>query len=139
LREAVFALANVEEEWLADRKGITTSRVREALEQAMVSDPRYWKNYYRGSDAELYFARKYSLSDRSRYYWPNPNVEAALQRLLRNLGKEPPPLSLLSQYLPSQAEAVRTRTLAADPESLIRHKIQEVIRIYAEACAGRGN
>jgi D-tagatose-1,6-bisphosphate aldolase subunit GatZ/KbaZ len=138
LREAVFALASVEEEWLGDRKEVTTSRVRETLEQAMLADPRYWKNYYRGSDADLQFARKYSLSDRSRYYWPNPSVEEALQRLLRNLGEEPPPLSLLSQYLPNQTAAVRTGELAADPESLIRHKIQEVIMIYARACGGKG-
>src|SRR5262249_51193904 len=51
LREAVFALANVEEEWLADPKGLTTSRVHEALKQAMLADPRYWKNNYRGNQA----------------------------------------------------------------------------------------
>ncbi len=134
MREAVFALASVEEEWLGDRKGVTTSRVRETLEQAMLADSKYWKNYYRGNDAELRFARKYSLSDRVRYYWPNPRVEEALKRLLGNLGSDPPPLSLLSQYLPDQATAVRTGSISADPGSLIRHKIQEVIKPYAVAC-----
>jgi D-tagatose-1,6-bisphosphate aldolase subunit GatZ/KbaZ len=136
LREAVFALASVEEEWLGDRKRVTTSQVRETLEQAMLADPRYWKNYYRGNDAELRFARKYSLSDRARYYWPVPSVEEALQRLLRNLASSPAPLSLLSQYLPNQAAAVRTGSISADPASLIRHKIQEVIGPYALACGG---
>jgi D-tagatose-1,6-bisphosphate aldolase subunit GatZ/KbaZ len=134
LREAVFALANIEEEWLGARKEVTTSRIREALDHAMTADPRYWKNYYHGSDAELRFARKYSLSDRVRYYWPKPSVEEALQQLLRNLASFPPPFSLLSQYLPNQATAVRAGSISADPSSLIRHKIQEVIRIYASAC-----
>ena len=136
LREAVFALACIEEEWLAGRKGMTTSYVREVLEEAMIADQRHWKKYYRGNDAELRFARKYSLSDRSRYYWPNPSVEEALQRLLQNLVSSPPPLSLLSQYLPNQAAAVRAGVIAADPVSLIRDKIQEVVRHYSSACQG---
>ena len=139
LREAVFALASVEEEWLGDRKGVRTSRVRETLEQAMLADPRYWKKYYCGNDAELRFARKYSLSDRVRYYWPDPGVEEALQRLLRNLSADPAPLSLLSQYSPNQAAAIRTGAIANDPGSLIRHKIQEVIRGYAKACGGNAD
>ena len=134
LREAVFALASMEEEWLGDRKGLTTSRVRETLEEAMLADPRYWKNYYHGNDAELRFARKYSLSDRSRYYWPNARVEEALHRLLQNLASDPPPVSLIAQYLPNQAASVRMGSISTDPASLIRHKIQEVIRQYAIAC-----
>jgi D-tagatose-1,6-bisphosphate aldolase subunit GatZ/KbaZ len=133
-REAVFALASVEEEWLGGRKGFAISRLRETLEEAMLADPRYWKNYYRGTEAELRFARKYSLSDRSRYYWPNPSVEASLQQLLRNLISHPPPFSLLSQFLPNQASAVRAESIPGDPGSLIRHKIQEVIETYAVAC-----
>ena len=48
----------------------------------MLANPEYWKNYYRGDEAALRFARKYSLSDRSRYYWTQPRVAAALQRLI---------------------------------------------------------
>jgi len=44
-REAVFALAAVEEEWLGDRKGIAISGVRESLEEAMLANPQYWKGY----------------------------------------------------------------------------------------------
>jgi len=133
-REAVFALAAVEEEWLLDRKGIVTSRVREALEEAMLANPEHWKNYYRGDDVALRFARKYSLSDRARYYWPQPKVKAALQRLLANLTAHPAPVSLLSQYLPDQSAAVRGGSLSNDPVSLIQHKILEVIDHYAQAC-----
>ena len=44
------------------------------LDQAMLRDPRHWQKYYHGSAQELAFARKYSLSDRSRYYWSDEQV-----------------------------------------------------------------
>jgi D-tagatose-1,6-bisphosphate aldolase subunit GatZ/KbaZ len=133
-REAVFALAMVEEEWLGGRKGITRSGVREALDHAMVADPSHWKSYYHGDGAALHFARKYSYSDRSRYYWPQPAVQQALQRLLGNLAEYPAPLSLLSQYLPKQWEEIRAEKLLNDPVKLIHSWILEVIDNYAYAC-----
>ena len=133
-REAVFALAAVEEEWLEDRKGITVSRVRESLEKAMLANPEHWKNYYRGDEAALRLARKYSFSDRSRYYWTQPEVASALQRLLANLTAHPAPASMVSQYLPDQGEALRAGVIANDPIALIHSKILEVIGHYARAC-----
>jgi D-tagatose-1,6-bisphosphate aldolase subunit GatZ/KbaZ len=133
-REAVFGLAAVEQEWLSDRKGIVISRVRESLEEAMLANPQYWRSYYRGDDAALRLARKYSYSDRSRYYWPQPIVAAALQRLLANLNAYPAPVSLLSQYLPNQSAALRTRAISNHPVELIHGKILEVIDQYAYAC-----
>ena len=133
-REGVFALAAVEEEWLGHRKGITTSRVREALEEAMLANPEHWKSYYHGDDAALRFARKYSFSDRARYYWPQPKVAAALQRLLANLTADPAPASLLSQYLPNQSAALRAGAISDRPVELIHHKILEVLDHYARAC-----
>ena len=67
--------------WVSKR--VAVSRVREALDDAMLANPEHWKNYYRGDDAALRFARKYSLSDRSRYYWTQPSVAEALHILLR--------------------------------------------------------
>jgi len=133
-REAVFALAAVEEEWLGHRKGITTSRVREALEEAMLAHPEHWKNYYHGDDAALRFARKYSFSDRARYYWPQAKVATALQRLLANLTAHPAPASLLSQYLPNQSAALRAGAISDRPVELIHHKILGVLDHYARAC-----
>lgn len=133
-REAVFALAEIEQEWLGDRKGIALSRVRQVLDEAMLADPQYWKSYYRGDEAALRFARKYSLSDRCRYYWPKPAVAAALGALLQNLTAHPAPVSLLSQYLPNQSDAVSEGKIANDPVELIRNKIGEVVDQYANAC-----
>ena len=121
-REAIFALAAIEEELLGHRSGVKVSRIREALEDAMLANPEYWKSYYRGDEAALHFARKYSFSDRSRYYWPQPNVAAALQRLLENLTLYPPPVSLLSQFLPNQAAAVQAGAISYRPLNLIHNK-----------------
>jgi D-tagatose-1,6-bisphosphate aldolase subunit GatZ/KbaZ len=133
-REAVFALAAIEEEWLGERKGVALSRVREALEAAMLANPANWKPYYRGDEAALRFARKYSLSDRSRYYWGAAGVVAALDQLLANLTHDPPPISVLSQYLPRQSEPVRVGAIANRPHALIHSKILEVMDHYARAC-----
>ncbi len=133
-REAVFALSSIEEEWLGNRPGISLSRVRESLEEAMLANPEHWNSYYHGDDSALRFARKYSFSDRIRYYWPQPNVAAALQRLLANLALNPPPAALLSQYMPDQAAAICAGTISNHPTDLIRHRILQVIDHYAYAC-----
>ena len=133
-REAVFALDAVEEEWLAVRSGAQPARVRAALERAMRARPVYWEKYHRGTEAETAFARRYSFSDRSRYYWVQPVVQDALNRLLANLTRTPPPLTLISQYLPRQYEAIRAGRLRNAPRDLITHKIGEITNKYARAC-----
>ncbi len=135
-REAVFALAEMEREWLGSGKR-PLSGVRETLEAVMVQDPAHWRSYYAGEEQVLAFARKYSYSDRSRYYWPRPDVRRALGVLLRNLTENPPPLTLLSQFMPAQYAAVRQRALRNHPEDLIRHRILEVMDIYARAVSMR--
>ncbi len=133
-REAVFALASIEDEWLGGGREIRTSRVREELESAMLRDPSHWKSYYQGDNRTLSFSRKYSYSDRSRYYWPQAQVAASLERLVCNLRAHPVPRSLLSQYLPKQSDAVEEGVIENDPVALIRHKILEVLAKYSFAC-----
>lgn len=133
-REAIFALEGVEREWLSAKNGPERSCVREALEKAMLENPVYWKNHYRGDEDALRVARKYSYSDRARYYWPQPTVAAAVRRLIDNLTARPPSVALLSQYMPRQAAAVREGQLANEPRQLIRHRILEIIDQYAFAC-----
>lgn len=132
-REAVFALVHIEEEWLSNSKSIALSRLKEVVEKVMLENPKYWVNHYRGAADELKFARKYSLSDRIRYYWPEATIQKALQTLLANLSLKPIPLSLLSQYLPQQYQAVRMSELQNRPLDLILHKIREVTQIYSAA------
>jgi len=137
MREAIFALARIEEEGPCGRKGVTPSGIREALEQAMLAHPQHWQRHYHGDDFQKQIARKYSYSDRSRYYWPYPAVQKALQELLANLSVHPPPLTLLSQVLPNQYHAVRGGRITNTPDALINDKIMEVTSIYAFACGYR--
>jgi D-tagatose-1,6-bisphosphate aldolase subunit GatZ/KbaZ len=130
-REAVFALGFIEGE-MPECKG-KESRVREALESEMLRNPAHWAHYYRGSDEQRKFARAFSMSDRCRYYWPQPTVEQAVNRLLHNLGA-PLPLTLLSQYLPLEYEAVREGRLENSAKAILRHRIQSVVKVYAAAC-----
>jgi D-tagatose-1,6-bisphosphate aldolase subunit GatZ/KbaZ len=130
-REAVFALGFMESE-MPESEG-KASRVREVLETEMLRNPAHWDRYYHGSDEQQKFARAYSLSDRCRYYWPQPGVEQEVNRLLHNLSG-PLPLALLSQYLPLQFEAIREGRLENSATDIIRHRIQSVLRVYAAAC-----
>ena len=130
-REALFALSHIEQEWVRDRP---LSDIRGKLDEVMVAQPKYWEPYYGGTEAERALARKYSFSDRLRYYWPDPTVEASFQILVKNLAERPPPLSLLSQFAPSAFQAIRNGELSNDPLSIIRHRIQEVLGMYARAC-----
>jgi len=137
-REAVVALAEIEREWLAGSAGVALSEIRGVMEELMLRRPAHWEGYYHGDERERRFARQWSYSDRIRYYWPQPEAEAALSRLLSNLEQRPAPLSLIGQFLPAQYHAVRRGLLSPAPRDLIRHKILEVLDLYARACRMKG-
>lgn len=130
-REAIFALQMIESEMPEHKNG--ASRVREVLEAEMLRNPANWKPYYHGDEAQQKFARAYSLSDRCRYYWPQPPIQHEVDKLLHNLSG-PLPLALLSQYLPDEYVAVRDGTIENSATVIIRHHIQSVLKVYAAAC-----
>jgi D-tagatose-1,6-bisphosphate aldolase subunit GatZ/KbaZ len=133
-REAVFALSAIERELLAGRKGQRRSRVREVLDRVMLRKPAYWRSYYQGNADLLRLERAYSYSDRCRYYWHEPAVQSEIELLLNNLKKHSLPLTLVSQYLPSEYEAIRVGEIEGQPEAIIQYHIRIVLRIYAAAC-----
>jgi D-tagatose-1,6-bisphosphate aldolase subunit GatZ/KbaZ len=139
LREGIFALAHIETELLGGQPGITLSQLPAALEAAMMADPRYWQRHYRGSQPQQRLARTYSYSDRIRYYWAVPTVQAALQRLWANLEATSIPLTLLSQYLPVQYGRVRDGRLTSTPQRLAQDKVGQVLSDYADACGYRSD
>lgn len=133
-REALFALEHIERELLDGGSPGGLSSLSHTLEQVMVEHPEHWVKYYTGSEEEKAFKRKYSYSDRSRYYWPFREVEQAVEKLYSNLEHTDIPLTLISQYMPNQYWAVREGTIIPAPSDLVIHKIREVYRIYARAC-----
>ena len=132
-REALFSLSMIEDEMLLP-KGLETSNLRSVIEEVMISDPKYWRKYYPGDQDQQKFKRKYSFSDRSRYYWPNEKIQTALQKLITNLERYPISLSLLSQFMPNQYTAVNEGIIENKVDEIILNKTQEVISLYARAC-----
>jgi D-tagatose-1,6-bisphosphate aldolase subunit GatZ/KbaZ len=131
-REALFALAAIERELLPEAE---CSQLTEVLDRCMVEHPKHWQNHYSGDERQLRLLRRYALSDRCRYYWGEPQVHAAIEKLVANLQRHAPPLILLSQYLPEQHDAVVAGELAAEPLALILHKVFGRLAQYARACA----
>ena len=123
-RQAVFALAMMENELLPRTK---CSHLIETLDTAMQNEPDHWKKYYHGNELELAFARKYSLSDRARYYWSKENVQEALRKLVTNLEEVPLPLSLISQYIPDIFPGIRTGEIANSVRQIVAQRIQSRI------------
>ena len=131
LREALFALAAIEDELVeADDR----SNLLAVLEQRMLAEPRWWQGYYEGDAQAQRLARRYSYSDRIRYYWPDRQVQQAQSRLLANLDAVDIPLPLLSQYLPDQYPRVRRGELASEPTALAVDRVRDVLRAYTHAC-----
>ncbi len=132
MREAMFALENIEKELLY---GTDTepSRFAETLDAAMLKDDKYWKKHYQGTELEIRLKRKYSFSDRCRYYMPVPEVKKASERLISNLRATGVPLNLLSQFMPIQYTKVREGLLENDPVALIEDRITNTIDEYLYA------
>ena len=131
LREAIFALAEIEKRLIAPEK---QSQILAVIDQVMLDEPGYWKKYYRPLFSQSRVDIHYSLSDRIRYYWPNARISKAFDVLMANLAEAVIPLGLLSQYLPKQFDRVLCGQLAANPHALIIDKIQDVLRDYAFGC-----
>jgi D-tagatose-1,6-bisphosphate aldolase subunit GatZ/KbaZ len=136
LREALWALDTIAHDWLGER---AAPGLRATVLQVMRADPTHWRRYYDGHGEALTTQLQYSLSDRVRYYWPVAEIAVATERLYALLDETPPPLSLVSQYLPDAYHALRAGTLAYSARNLVMHHIQRVLAGYALACGSQGN
>lgn len=135
LREALFALAAIEDELVPSTR---RSRLVDVLDAQMRAQPTWWQGYYEGDDHQRLLARRYSYSDRSRYYWSDPTVVAAVDRLLANLDTTGVLLPLISQHLPMQYRRVREGLLSANARDLAVDRVRDVLRDYAFACGEEG-
>ena len=132
LREALFSLSEMEK-WLVPAGG-ARSRFTETLEEAMLRDPSNWERYYRGSPEQQAFKRRFSLSDRARYYLPDPAVEQAAAKLMANIDACKPPLSLVSQYMPSQFERLREGIIQLSARELVKSRVADCLSTYPTPC-----
>jgi len=130
-REAIFSLAFMENELIQPAQ---RSNIISILEETMVSKPHSWEKYYSGNPQELEYKRKYSLSDRIRYYWTDPQVQKALKTLTENLSMKEIPDSLLSQFAPLERLALKEKDLPPTSTNVITEKIHAVLADYWYAC-----
>jgi len=132
MREALFALAHIESEIVAQA---SRSNLIDVVERRMLDDPSYWQGYYSDGDRT---ARRYSYSDRLRYYWAVDEIDGARQTLLANLDRTGIPLPLISQFLPVQYDRIRTGKLEPTAQALVVDRVRDALRPYARACSTTG-
>ena len=122
-RQGLFALQDIERELLAE-SSVVLSDFRETLENAMLSNPVYWEKYYHGAPSEIALKRKYSFSDRCRYYLPDSEVATSIQRLIHNIDNVDIPMSLLEQYMPMEYREFRCGAIDKSAGSLLKTRIK---------------
>ena len=127
MREAIFALARIEEHLIKDQYRSDIVRV---VTSYMDTHPEYWTPYYQGESDEIRQLKLFSYSDRIRYYWANPSVQEALQTLFANLNNVKIPETIVSQYFGER----QFGSLGASADGLVADHIALCISRYYEAC-----
>ncbi|UMM09753.1 D-tagatose-bisphosphate aldolase, class II, non-catalytic subunit [Gluconobacter frateurii] len=129
LREALYGLDSIRSVLLPQQESL-----RAVMERIMTQQPAQWRGHYEGTEGKLAILRHYAYSDRIRYYWPQPDAEAAVKTLLRQLEETGLPDPLLSQFLPVQYEKIRDGLLPRHPRDIILSAIDTVLGLYDQAC-----
>lgn len=132
-REGVFALSLIENELLKYNSNIELSNFMGVLDFSMVKNPKDWMHHYSGSGEEIKLQRKYSLSDRARYYMPKDEVNFALEKLMNNLEGIEIPVTIISQFMHEQYKKVREGLLKPKAEALLKDRIGEYLDDYIYA------
>jgi D-tagatose-1,6-bisphosphate aldolase subunit GatZ/KbaZ len=132
-REAIFALAHIENELTLKHKNFSPSNIMQVVNQVMKKQPAYWQKHYSSSNDSIEFLQKYGYSDRIRYYWPIQQIQKTIKILIQNLKNNLIPLTLVSQFLPNQYRAIRAGLIKNKPDEIINHKILEVLQDYTLA------
>lgn len=130
LREALFAMSLMEEELVPDYK---RANFILTLEKVMMEQPGNWQKHYHGDEKQLHLARKYSFSDRCRYYIGMPEVVASMNKLFDNLREYPIPMNMLHQYMPLSYAKVRDGLIPLDPKELAMDGVANFMLDYEYA------
>ena len=127
-REAIVAMAHIEQRLGVSRPSQALSLILDVMDD----NPAQWRDYLApGDNAET--AKLFGLSDRIRYYWPNPRIAASVAALRANIDASTPPLGLLSQYVGGYVGRADAAALALS-ERIIQAKVGSVVAKYRRAC-----
>lgn len=124
LRESLYALDLI----ASELTGYAAGSLPKAMEALMLENPADWQAYYHGTAAEQRLMRHFSYSDRIRYYWNQPQAQAATTHLFKALEGQKIPAPLLSQYLPRLMDCEPTA------HALSIAAIRAVLAPYSNAC-----
>ncbi|MBQ2412478.1 MAG: class II D-tagatose-bisphosphate aldolase, non-catalytic subunit [Anaerotignum sp.] len=130
LREALFSLSLMENELVPAEE---RSNFIDVLEKVMLENPGNWQKHYHGDEKQLHLARKYSFSDRARYYIGLPEVVEAMNKLFANLNAYKIPLNMLHQYMPLTYAKVRDGVLPLDAKELAMDGVTNFMLDYEYA------
>ena len=130
LREALFSMSFMENELVPAEE---RSNFIDVLEDTMLANPGNWQKHYHGDEKQLHLARKYSFSDRARYYMGQPEVLAAMEKLFTNLNTYKIPLNMLHQYMPLTYAKVRDGILPLDAKELAMDGVTNFMLDYEYA------
>lgn len=130
-REAIFALAEMEDQLFPESQ---RSNLVQVLDDVMVNNPHHWQKYLHGTPQQISYARKFGLSDRIRYYWTYPQVQAAMGTMIKNLQEKTLIFNDLKQAAPRIAQIMEERQNSLTPERIIITNIQQVLEKYKVAC-----
>lgn len=127
LREGLFALSMIEKQLVPEEK---QADFIEVMEKLMMENPSNWQKHYHGTTEQLAIKRKYSFSDRCRYYFAQPELKEAVGKLFDNLSEAEIPLSMLRQYMPIQYVKVRDGILPLEARELALDCVVHVVEDY---------
>lgn len=130
LREALFSMSLMENELVPAEE---RSNFIDVLEKVMLENPGNWQKHYHGDEKQLHLARKYSFSDRARYYIGQPEVIEAMNKLFANLNAHKIPLNMLHQYMPLTYAKVRDGILPLDAKELAMDGVTNFMLDYEYA------
>ncbi len=124
-REAVFAMAAIE----AQLAIAAPSNVIAVIDDVMNGDDRNWRPYV-AAGLQQRALKLFGLSDRVRYYWPNPRITEAMRHLQANIDAQPVPRGLIAQYAGEDLFKPSSATLS---QRIIDAKVGAVVRKYLSA------
>ncbi len=126
-RQAIFALAGIE----AALDCAQPSRIIETITEEMRQAPDQWRPYVAANAREGIMMLQ-GLSDRVRYYWPNPRIAAALRQLNANLSGARPEPGLIAQFTGGLVEPVPEGDLMT---VIVERMVGQVVEKYRHAAA----
>ena len=127
LREGLFSLSLIEKELVENKE--KHSNFIETLEKVMIENPKDWEKYYDGNEIDKKLQRKYSFSDRSRYYMANKEIMESINILFKNIQSNIP-LGMIKQYNPNSFNKIRQNKINNNAKNIVETNIIDVLNSY---------